>query len=154
MKILTKRLSPNDVGATGSHQVGILVPKIGGYLAFFPRLDPSAKNPSVLIAFTEDSGRKWCFRFVYYNNRKFGGTRNEYRLTRMTRFMRAHHAKAGDGLVLRRDGSTFSVGLVDAPPSQEPRKGAIAAPIVSDVVSPYGRISLVFDDDWNLIEEG
>lgn len=34
--------------------------------------------------------------YIYYNNRFFGGTRNEYRLTHMTAFLRASNAKTGD----------------------------------------------------------
>ncbi len=41
---ITKVLSANDTGETGGHQAGMLVPKEGRILAFFPSLDPSEKN--------------------------------------------------------------------------------------------------------------
>ena len=103
-RTITKTLTANDVGDTGAHQAGILVPKAPEILAFFPLLSPSEKNPRVALEFHEDDGvTRWRFVFIYYNNRLFGGTRNEYRLTWMTRYLRTKNAKAGDELVFTRD---------------------------------------------------
>lgn len=80
-----KRLSGNDTGITGGHQVGLYLPK-----EFFEKRFPE-------ICTTEALNPKSVFREVrfpqldlavdgvtatYYNNRFFGGTRNEFRLTR------------------------------------------------------------------------
>lgn len=102
-KSITKLLSQNDTGETGGHQAGILVPRDGNLLAFFPSLDPTQYNPRHTLHFIDPHGRKWAFSFIYYNNKFFGGTRNEYRMTCMTPFFRAHNLKAGDTLVFTRD---------------------------------------------------
>lgn len=104
-KAISKILSANDTGETGGHQAGILVPKEKEVLTFFPPLDASEKNPRYHLAFFDDSGTRWEFAFIYYNNRFFGGTRNEYRLTRMTPFFRTVGLKSGDELILKRDGA-------------------------------------------------
>jgi len=101
-KTFAKSLSANDVGATGSHQAGILVPKSDPQLlAFFPRLDHTELNPDALLIAKDDQGQEWKFRYVYYNNRLHSetGTRNEYRLTRLTAYFDSVNAKPGDVLV-------------------------------------------------------
>jgi len=100
--IIEKILSANDTGETGGHQAGILVPKVPDILGFFPRLDSAIKNPRAVIDIHDETGREWTFRFIYYNNRFFGGTRNEYRLTGMTAFFREFNLKAGDLVIFRR----------------------------------------------------
>ncbi|MFZ4387844.1 MAG: EcoRII N-terminal effector-binding domain-containing protein [Chthoniobacterales bacterium] len=101
---ITKTLSANDIGETGGHQAGILVPKDRKILSFFPSLNPKEKNPRVMLAFREGDGiTRWNFNFIYYNNRFFGGTRNEYRLTCMTKYLRARNAGVGDIAVLSKD---------------------------------------------------
>lgn len=108
---ITKELSRNDSGETGGHQAGILIPKDETILAFFPELDATEKNPRHHIVFTDASGDRWTFAFIYYNNRFFGGTRNEYRLTCMTPFMRSHNLVAGDRLTLHRDGHAYRISF-------------------------------------------
>lgn len=98
-QIIEKILSANDTGETGGHQAGILVPKDPPILSFFPSLDAAIKNPRVVLDVLDDTGREWTFNFIYYNNRFFAGTRNEYRLTGMTAFFREFNLKAGDTLV-------------------------------------------------------
>lgn len=100
---ITKELSANDTGDTGGHQAGILVPKEPRILAFFPKLDRSELNPRHHLVFHDDDGQRWEFAFIYYNNRYFGGTRNEYRLTRMTPYIRGCGLKPADHIILRRD---------------------------------------------------
>lgn len=100
VKSISKVLSPNDIGSTGAHQAGILVPKNKSILSFFPRLNSEEKNPRIILSFIDDSNQKWQFSFIYYNNRLFGGTRNEYRLTRMTKYINSNNLKAGDEIVL------------------------------------------------------
>lgn len=100
-KTFSKVLSANDVGATGGHQGGILVPKSETeLLEFLPYLDPSIKNPDAWIECVDENREVRRFRFVYYNNRLHdaGGTRNEYRITYMTQYLRSVHAREGDTL--------------------------------------------------------
>lgn len=95
----SKVLSANDVGATGGHQGGILIPKSEGeLLSFLPRLEPSVKNPDAWIECIDEDGVLRKFRFVYYNNKLHdsGGTRNEYRITYMTAYFRDKGAREGD----------------------------------------------------------
>ncbi len=99
---IEKVLSANDTGETGGHQAGILVPKDPKILAFFPELDKSIKNPRAVLDLHDDTGCEWVFRFIYYNNSRFGGTRDEFRLTGMTAFFREFNLKAGDVIVLHR----------------------------------------------------
>lgn len=98
-----KVLSANDTGETGAHQAGILVPKDPRVLEFFPSLDPSRKNPRLFLTFIDEGDASWNFSFIYYNNKFFDGTRNEYRLTRMTDFIRINNMKQGDTIVLKKD---------------------------------------------------
>jgi ribosomal protein S28E/S33 len=99
---ISKILSANDTGETGGHQAGILIPKVSRILSFFPLLDPVEKNPRHHLVFNDEVGRRWKFAFIYYNNKLFGGTRNEYRLTRMTDFIRRNGLKPGDEIILSR----------------------------------------------------
>ena len=84
---IEKMLSRNDTGETGGHQAGILIPKKPEILSFFPSLNSEEKNPRLLITFHDHMGEQWSFYFIYYNNKFFGGTRNEYRLTGMTKYL-------------------------------------------------------------------
>ncbi len=96
IKEIRKSLSANDIGLTGGHQAGILVPKNKDVLSFFPGLPNNSLNPRVRLTFKDSSGKNWFFNFIYYNNRLFGGTRNEYRLTGMTSYMRENNLCVDD----------------------------------------------------------
>lgn len=100
-----KLLSANDVGDTGSHQAGILVPKTDTQLlSFFPALDPRQLNPDAWIQAVDEHEQEWSLRYIYYNKRLHAkGTRNEYRLTHLTAYLRSVGARPGDLLV-------FSIG--------------------------------------------
>jgi hypothetical protein len=100
---IVKELSRNDTGETGAHQAGIVIPRDPAILSFFPELDPKDYNPRYQLVFIDPVGKKWMFAFIYYNNRLFGGTRNEYRLTCMTPFIRSHNLRTGDRVNLSRD---------------------------------------------------
>lgn len=106
-KSIEKLLSRNDTGETGGHQAGILIPKKKDFLAFFPTLNENEKNPRFLITFNDEFDEKWVFSYIYYNNIFHGGTRNEYRLTGITRFINSYNIKAGDTLTLSRDENGF-----------------------------------------------
>lgn len=106
---IAKLLSANDTGETGGHQAGILIPRDYTVLTFFPTLDRRILNPRCHIRFMDDGGAFWEFAFIYYNNKQFGGTRNEYRLTRMTKFIRQAGLVQGDDLILIRDDERYRV---------------------------------------------
>jgi hypothetical protein len=104
-----KILSPNDTGESGSHQAGIAIPKRPRELVeFLPKLDPSEKNPDVWIDFLDEENNVWKMRYIYYNNRLHDpkGTRNEYRLTHVSEFLKSHHGRAGDVLIIYKDNSS------------------------------------------------
>lgn len=111
-----KRLSANDVGTTGGHQGGVLIPKgEKELLAMLPALDQDIKNPDAWIACIDETGHTLKFRFVYYNNRLHdpGGTRNEYRITHMTSWFRDVGAREGDEFEISRAnfGNQYLIGL-------------------------------------------
>jgi hypothetical protein len=106
---IVKVLSANDTGETGGHQAGILVPKEPTLLSFFPKLDVNLYNPRVHLRFVDDGGTFWEFAFIYYNNAFFGGTRNEYRMTRMTKYIRQVGLAVGDEVILSKDGDCYRV---------------------------------------------
>lgn len=104
MRRYAKELAANDVGKTGGHQGGILVPKkMDGLLEFLPKLDPSKYNPRATIYCLDSTGVEWEMQYIHYNNKvvkhpdtgKYG-TRNEYRITHMTKFLKLHKAQEGD----------------------------------------------------------
>jgi len=99
---IEKTLSANDTGETGGHQAGLCVPRDADVLDFFPKLDTGIKNPRAPIDVVDETGKEWTFSFIYYNNRFFGGTRNEYRLTCMTPYFKEFNLKAGDTILLWR----------------------------------------------------
>lgn len=133
---ISKVLSANDTGETGGHQAGILVPKDPDILGFFPALDATRYNPRCHLRFVDSEGAFWEFAFIYYNNRLFDGTRNEYRLTRMTTYIRNAGLAVGDEVVLSRaaDGR-YEVGYK--------RKAKIAA-------APSGVLKL--GSGWRVIQ--
>ena len=99
-KILTK----NDVGETGGHQAGITVPKADlELISFFPFLNPEEFNPDSWLYCTDADSEVWKMRYIYYNGKSFEppkNTRNEYRITHMTKFFSKWGAKTGDHIVL------------------------------------------------------
>ena len=125
-KIIRKTLSPNDAGETGGHQAGILIPRDQRILSFFPHLDATELNPRTHLVFEDAAGEFWEFAFIYYNNRLFGGTRNEYRLTRMTRYIRQAGLVSGDEVVLHRNaGGRYSIEHQFSDSTPLPEKGSV-----------------------------
>lgn len=101
----SKVLTPNDLGLNGTHQSGICVPRKAALLEVFPRLNPDLKNPRAILRMTADpTGEEWEFHYIYYNNQFFGGTRNEYRLTGTTPFLRKARATVGDEIAFEQLG--------------------------------------------------
>lgn len=135
-----KVLSANDTGATGGHQAGILVPKGDpALLAFFPHLDAGVQNPDAWIEAEDEEGRVWRLRYIHYNNKLHAenGTRNEYRLTHLTKYLREARAKIGDSLVFT---ATATPGLYRISVASAGRAAA-AAP-TSPTPAPPGVIRL------------
>jgi hypothetical protein len=105
-KTFSKTLSANDVGATGGHQGGILIPKSETeLLSILPSLDPAIKNPDAWIDCEDERGTVRRFRFVYYNNKLHDptGTRNEYRITYMTGYFKEMVAREGESFEISRN---------------------------------------------------
>ncbi len=113
MNRISKVLSGNDLGITGGHQAGVLIPKSKEeILAFFPTLDAELKNPSKILEFIRrDNGHVVSLRFVYYNSRFFGGTRNEYRLTGLTRYLREIGVSVGDELIMSDESGKYFIDV-------------------------------------------
>ena len=114
-----KKLSANDVGATGTHQSGILIPKAEANSGFFPLLNPAEKNPDVALLCIDEDGEAHEFRFVYYNNKlhDLGGTRNEYRVTCVTGYLDSAGAKEDDVFEITKKSGAYRVrilkGMID-----------------------------------------
>lgn len=81
-RLFAKRLSANDTGLTGGHQVGFYVPYRFA-MAVAPELDEDVLNPRRLLDFDLVShGERSNPSLIYYNNRyQTRGTRNEFRVT-------------------------------------------------------------------------
>lgn len=98
-----KILTPNDTGETGGHQGGIAVPKQNlELIAFFPQLVTETFNPDRWITCNDPDGNLWEMRFVYYNGKTFSpwkSTRNECRITHMTKFFSKWKARSGDSVI-------------------------------------------------------
>ena len=100
-----KTLSPNDVGSTGTHQSGLLVPKKLIDIGLFPRLSVSELNPRIRLKFdVVEEETIFYANYIYYNNRFFDGTRDEYRLTGTTSFFRESGLKSGDKVEISENG--------------------------------------------------
>lgn len=143
---ITKILSMNDTGETGGHQAGILVPKGGEVLRFFPDLGNDEKNPRCVMYFRDEVGEIWKLNFIYYNNRFFDekGTRNEYRLTGMTAYFRQHSLKAGDSIVL--------IHLPDGTDEIHYKRNSSPNIKVTTTVDGQTKKRLVLSTDWKVID--
>jgi hypothetical protein len=98
-----KLLTKNDTGETGGHQGGITIPKKNSVQTdFFPVLNSDEFNPEAWIFCKDPDGETWKMRYVYYNGKTFSprkSTRNEYRITYMTKFFSKWGAKTDDSVV-------------------------------------------------------
>ena len=124
-----KVLSPNDANETGGHQAGILIPKhMEDLIKFLGGLDSSIKNPRKKLLFIDEEGMANNFNFIYYNNKFHSpqGTRNEYRLTGMTAYLRKYNAQSGAELELSRlDGEDYyRVSLIKEKTRESEQAGA------------------------------
>lgn len=106
MKIsIIKKLSRNDLGLTGSHQAGICVPKTVVAKGFFPQLDAEEYNPRTVIPMYFEKERV-DINYIFYNNRLHGsGTRCEYRLTGISKFLKKQNMKEHENVIFSYDAS-------------------------------------------------
>ena len=104
---ISKILTRNDTGESGGHQDGFHVPKT--VVNFFPDLNVNKKNPRMEILFKDTFFHEWVFNYIYYNNKKFGGTRDEYRLTRTAGYIKSYDLQAGDAVTLSRKNSEYFI---------------------------------------------
>jgi len=95
---ISKILSKNDTGESGGHQAGFHIPNT--MIHFFPDLASHKKNPRIELIFKDTFSKEWTFNYIYYNNKKFGGTRNEYRLTCTARYIKKNNLKSGNSISL------------------------------------------------------
>ena len=94
-----KILSENDIGTNGSHQAGFLIPKLFVKGGLFEKLTDTEVNPRLRLKFVDlKDGSEIFLNYIYYNNKLFGGTRHEYRLTGLTRWIKSHGLKPGDSI--------------------------------------------------------
>jgi len=142
--VISKVLSPNDVGETGGHQAGFLIPKSNGALWFFPQLSDSVKNPRCELYFEDEVCHNWKLSFIYYNNKYYGGTRDEYRLTGLTKYFRQNGLESGDTITLsRNDDEEYQIRYSRSSPSN------IVVQTGADGTSIK---KLIVSDAWRVIE--
>lgn len=131
--VFQKTLSANDVGSTGGHQGGVLIPKSElDLLAMLPTLNPDIKNPDAWINCIDDLGEAHRFRFVYYNNKLHDqtGTRNEYRITWMTSWFRSQHANEGDVFEISDSQKNGDYRIRVIQPQQESAHERVSEPVI------------------------
>lgn len=111
-QMVSKRLTKNDLGMTGGHQGGICVPFKIAKLGFFPTLDSfNEYNPRAEIEMEYD-GKVLKFTYIHYNSRLHkAGTRNEYRLSGMTKFFKENNCIEGDLLEFSLNDGRYSIDI-------------------------------------------
>ena len=124
-----KTLSPNDMGDTRSHQAGIHVPK--ALVNFFPALSESTLNPRSNVELQSEQGGTGTCTYIHYNNRVVsGGTRDEYRITRIRSFLTECGARTGDTVEFNRVGENqYIVRIVES--ETEPLSDTIVIDLAS-----------------------
>lgn len=151
---ITKILSGNDTGDTGSHQAGMHIPRDEKVLSFFPILDKKIKNPRAIIPVVDDGEKIWNFNYIYYNGVFFGGTRNEYRLTGMTSYIRVNNLRPGDSIILERIDDLIRIRY-----ERQAEKNKVTDVIIKDlsikeepvVYSEKPKTTLVLGSSWKVI---
>ncbi|WP_171814389.1 EcoRII N-terminal effector-binding domain-containing protein [Arthrobacter dokdonensis] len=137
---VTKVLTANDLGLTGSHQAGIVVPKNEVMLNFFPSLDSNLINPRTTLSAIDFHTRELIsLPYIYYNGNLHGtSTRNEYRITGLTAFFRVYGAAPGDEIHFTRTSSPSYVIQIQRP---DPRGFDENAPEKTSKISLSGKWS-------------
>jgi hypothetical protein len=111
---IEKVLTANDIGNTNSHQAGFLVPHKLVQQGLFPVLEDKTQNPRVLINLIEiETNKNYLVNYIKYNNKRFGGTRYEYRITGVRGLLRHNLLRPGDSILFRPiDLGTFGVSFI------------------------------------------
>ncbi len=124
-----KTLSPNDMGDTRSHQAGIHVPK--GLVHFFPALNECELNPRSNMRLQNEQGVIGTCTYIHYNNKVVsGGTRDEYRITRIRSFLTECGARTGDTIEFNRMGDNqYLVRIVAS--ETKPVSGTVVVDLAS-----------------------
>lgn len=123
-KSYSKQLTANDIGITGGHQAGICIPRTNTDLVeFFPSLNKEQFNPDIWITCVDPAGEEWKMRYIYYNGKTFNppkSSRNEYRLTWMTKFFRKWDVGKDDSVVFEStdDFLTFNIRIIKSDTSE------------------------------------
>ena len=109
-----KRLSDNDVGKTNSHQAGFLIPKLFIKEGLFEKMSDEVLNPRLRLKFRDLADDTDLYlTYIFYNNRFFQGTRHEYRLTGLTRWIKNHGLRSGDTIQISRlDKYDYTIGII------------------------------------------
>lgn len=109
---IEKVISWNETGKSRSHQAGILVPKAIGRL-LMPDHKSSGKNPKKTLRLSPFGvGVEIEAVLTYYNSKTFGGTRDEFRITRLTDFMNSASLMPGDKVIIEIDEQSLE-GTID-----------------------------------------
>lgn len=136
--VVAKRLSANDTGATKSHQVGMYLTKPVGF-AVAPDLGITVLNPKRTMVFTlESHDQRAKPDLTYYNNRFFGGTRDEFRITRFggRGFALQDPESTGALLVLAvRPGTAQMTAWMGRDVDEEARLEAFTGPVLPGIVA-------------------
>lgn len=137
--MIRKELTSNDLGRTGSHQVGIVVPKRFALSTFFPLLPYDDVNPRRVVNFVdEETGQQVITNFIYYNNKRRGKTRDEFRMTGIATYCRSKCAEVGDSLIMKTlDDGRRTLSVLR---NREPLE-----------TSQDGRIKVVMSDKWVVV---
>jgi len=101
--IAQRTLTANDLGLTGSHQSGFLIPKSLVRGGLFPSMSKTERNPRVRLKLVQRPfATQYFASYIYYNNKYSGGTRDEYRLTGILKLLRTEGFQTGDVIEFRR----------------------------------------------------
>jgi hypothetical protein len=117
-----KILTANDIGITNSHQAGICIPKSGATpMHILPYLDPKIKNPFAWISCIDEESQLWKLKYIYYNsklhkldssvNGREYGTRNEYRITFLSKYLKNKNAQIGDSFEINKKNDIYEISL-------------------------------------------
>ena len=114
IKSALRRLSNNDVGTTRSHQAGFLIPKSLVKGGLFDALSEKALNPRLRLKFVDMTDNSVIYlTYIFYNNKFFEGTRSEYRLTGLSRWIKNHGLRGGDTIeIIRLEKYDYRIGII------------------------------------------
>jgi len=115
------------------------VPKRFAMSTFFPLLPYDSVNPRRALTFTDtETGHLIATNFIYYNNKRRGKTRDEFRMTGIASYCRSKEADVGDSMVMKL--------LADGRRTLEVLKASNSSESPED-----GRITVVLSENWVVI---